>query len=190
MDVVRRNIEALRGSVEITSQAGTGTTIALRLPLTLAIIDGFFVQVADATYVLPLDCVVECVELPNDSDTRRQTCGVHNFRGQPLPYLRLRSLFDLGQDSPAREHLAVVKYGNRHAGIVVDALLGQDQAVIKPLAKVFRAVPAVSGSTITGNGQVALILDVAAVLRLALSLTTKPTKRLSPHPPEPREERA
>jgi two-component system, chemotaxis family, sensor kinase CheA len=167
MDVVRRNVEALRGAVEIASRAGAGTTIALRLPLTLAIIDGFFVEVGSETYVLPLDSVVECIELPHDYETRGDASGVHNFRGQALPYLRLRSVFGLPPNTEGREHLAIVKHGNRHAGIAVDTLLGQDQAVIKPLAKVLRAVPAISGSTITSSGHVALILDVAAILRLA-----------------------
>lgn len=167
MDVVRRNVEALRGAVEIASRPGAGTTIALRLPLTLAIIDGFFVEVGSETYVLPLDNVVECIELPYEYESRKDASGVYSFRGRALPFLRLRSVFGLPPNTEEREHLAIVKHGTRHAGIAVDTLLGQDQAVIKPLSKVFRAVPAISGSTITSSGHVALILDVAAILRLA-----------------------
>jgi two-component system chemotaxis sensor kinase CheA len=166
MDVVRRNIEALRGSIRIRSREGRGSTIGLRLPLTLAIIDGFFVEVAGETYVLPLDNVTECIELPRSERAERDGSGVYNFRGKALPYMRLRDLFALQGAAPAREHIAIVKHGERHAGIAVDGLLGQDQAVIKPLGALFRDVPAVSGSTITGSGNVALILDVAAILRL------------------------
>ncbi len=172
MDVVRRNIEALRGSVAIRSRPGEGSTISLRLPLTLAIIEGFFVEVAGETYVLPLDTVTECLELPRDQVTHADGCGVYNFRGQALPYLRLRALFALPGAAPAREHVAIVRHGERLAGIAVDNLLGQDQAVIKPLGRLFRDVPAVSGSTITGNGNVALILDVSALLRLVDELSS------------------
>jgi two-component system, chemotaxis family, sensor kinase CheA len=167
MDVVRKNIEALRGSISITSSEGVGSTITLRLPLTLAIIDGFFVEVGGETYVLPLETVTECQELKHEDVRHADGCGVFDFRGQVLPYLRLRDLFSLSGEAPAREHVAVVRYGERLAGIAVDGLLGQDQAVIKPLGKIFQNVPAVAGATITGNGRVALILDVPAVLRLA-----------------------
>jgi len=167
MDVVRRNIEALRGTVAITSEEGVGSTVVLRLPLTLAIIDGFFVDVAGDTYVIPLEAVTECQELLPETVRHADGSGVVSFRGQPLPYLRLRELFGLEHAAPGREHIAVVKIGERQAGIAVDALLGQDQAVIKPLGPLFRDVPAVAGSTIGGDGRVALILDVAALLDLA-----------------------
>jgi two-component system chemotaxis sensor kinase CheA len=169
MDVVRRNIDALRGTVSIASRRGQGSTIGLRLPLTLAIIDGFFVEVAGETYVLPLESVTECIELPSDQRTHADGCGVHDFRGQALPYVRLRELFGLGGAPPRREHLAIVRHGERQAGIAIDAPLGQDQAVIKPLSKLFHGIAAVAGSTITGSGHVALILDVAAVLDLAVA---------------------
>ena len=166
MDVVRKNIEALRGSVAIESEEGAGSRITLRLPLTLAIIDGFYVEVAGETYVIPLETLTECQELDTSTVRHEDGCGVLNFRGEALPYLRLRELFELG-GAPGREHVAIVRSGDRHAGIAVDTLLGQDQAVIKPLSSVFRHLPAVAGSTITGSGRVALILDVAELLRLA-----------------------
>ena len=172
MDVVRRNIEALRGVVSIASEEGRGSRVTLRLPLTLAIIDGFFVDAGGETYVIPLEAVTECQELAPETVRHKGGCGVVDFRGAPLPYLRLRDLFELDAAAPEREHIAVVRSGDRQAGIAVDALLGQDQAVIKPLGPLFRNVPAVAGSTISGNGRVALILDVAALLDLAEARTS------------------
>jgi two-component system chemotaxis sensor kinase CheA len=169
MDVVKRNIEQLRGSVSIASSEGLGTTISLRLPLTLAIIDGFFVEVGHETFVIPLEAVTECQPLAVERAERGQGSGILSFRGEPLPYVRLRSLFKLDDTAPRveREHVAIVRSGDRHAGIAVDALLGQDQAVIKPLGTLFRDVPGVAGSTIGGDGRVALILDVQQLLALA-----------------------
>jgi two-component system chemotaxis sensor kinase CheA len=166
MDVVRRNVEALRGSVAIESARGVGTTISLRLPLTLAIIAGFRVQVGAETYILPLDTVAECVELPRGAAPGR--AGVMELRGRPLPFLRLREVFELGGEPPPRENVVVVRHGGAGAGLVVDALLGESQTVVKPLGRMFQAVRGVSGSAILGDGRVALILDVAGLLREAL----------------------
>ncbi len=168
MDVVRRNIEALRGSVNVESRAGEGTSIIIRLPLTLAIIDGLTVGVADETFFIPLETVVKSVELPLDERRRPGGRGVLNLRGTTLPWVRLRRLFRLAGSPPARENVVVVeRRRGRLAGLVVDALQGQSQAVIKPLAKLFRGLPGISGSTILGNGRVALILDVPGLLHLA-----------------------
>jgi two-component system, chemotaxis family, sensor kinase CheA len=157
MDVVKRNIEQLRGDIEILSVAGQGTTMRIRLPLTLAIIDGFQVAVGESVFVIPLDLVVEC------ADMAISTGGQHivNLRGEPLPYVRLRELFDLpAAQAGTRESLVVVAYGQQRAGLVVDRLLGEFQAVIKPLGQLFRGLKGLSGSTILGDGSVALILDV------------------------------
>jgi two-component system chemotaxis sensor kinase CheA len=168
MDVVKRNIEALRGTVSIASIEGAGSTITLRLPLTLAIIEGFFVEVGKETFVIPLEAVTECQTLAFEDMPHANGCGVLSFRGKPLPFVRLRDLFELGAArSGEHEHVAIVRCGERHAGIAVDALLGQDQAVIKPLGRLFRDVPGVAGSTIGGDGRVALILDVPALVALA-----------------------
>jgi len=164
MDVVRRNIEALRGQVSLESRMGEGTKVTVRLPLTLAIIDGFLVQVERSAYVLPLDMVVECVELPGD---RPRGADYLNLRGQVLPYLSLRELFDLEGAASARESVVVVQFGSLRAGIVVDKLLGEAQTVIKPLGKLFSQVQGISGSTILGTGEVALILDVPALVQRA-----------------------
>ncbi len=168
MDVVRRNVEALRGSVGIDSRPGLGTTITVRLPLTLAIIEGFGVGVGDETYVIPLEAVLECVELPAEEQRQSNGRGVIYLRGRALPYLRLRRLFALGGLAPPRENIVVVQYGGGQAGIAVDVLYGASQTVIKPLGELFQGLPGIAGSTILGNGRVALILDVPSLLREAV----------------------
>ncbi len=173
MDVVKRNIESLRGTVCLHSELGLGTTVEIRLPLTLAIIDGFLVRVGDSHLVLPLDMVVECIN-PHQFSVAANSFGVDaqatsrmQLRGQTLPLIHLRQLFKLeGQSSP-RASVVVVRVGERRAGVVVDALLGEHQTVIKPLSRMFRRVRGVGGSTILGSGEVALILDVPVLLTLA-----------------------
>ncbi len=165
MDVVRRNIEALRGTIELDSQRGVGTTITLSLPLTLAIIEGFLVSAGGAYYVIPLAQVVECVEM---TPAAYQLHGQHyvNLRGEVLPFLRLSELFATDAapcQRGQRESLVVVRGGHHTLGIVVDALLGEWQTVIKPLGKVFEQLRGVVGATILGTGEIALILDVAAL---------------------------
>ena len=164
MDVVRRNIELLRGSIEIQSTEDQGTTITIRLPLTLAIIDGFSVIANDETYVIPLEMISECLELPSDQISRDKV-GVINLRGEPLPYVRLREVFGSPQHLPARENVVVLHREGGQAGIAVEQLVGECQAIIKPLNRIFRDVPGVSGSTILDSGRVALILDVSTLLR-------------------------
>jgi len=168
MDVVRRNVEALRGSVSVASEPGRGTTITLRFPLTLAIIQGFRVSVAGVVYILPLDSVAECMELPEGAERGR--CGVLDVRGQPLPFLRLREQFGLSGDPPARENVVLVQHAGASVGLAVDALLGESQTVIKPLGRMFQGVRGISGSAILGDGRVALIVDVPGLLRDALRL--------------------
>jgi two-component system chemotaxis sensor kinase CheA len=168
MDVVRRNVEALRGSVAIESERGKGTTVTIRVPLTLAIIQGFKVGIGDESYILPLDAVVECLELPREETAAGNACGVVNLRGKPLPYLRLRDHFALDGERAERENVVVVQHGAQTAGVVVDALHGESSTVIKPLGTMFKGIPGVAGSSILGNGRVALILDVAGLLREAL----------------------
>lgn len=168
MDVVRRNIEALRGSVDVSSEEGKGTKVTIRLPLTLAIIDGFQVGVGGNSYVVPLDMVVECVEL-TEAD-RRSSNGRDfvNLRGEVLPFVMLKHLFGGNGKRDARENIVVIQYAGMKAGFVVDELMGEVQTVIKPLGKVFQGLKGVSGATILGSGEVALILDVPALVRLAV----------------------
>ena len=156
MDVVRRNIEALRGSVHIDSTPGLGTTLAIRLPLTLAIIDGFLTGVGDAAYVVPLDLVEECIELTGEASHRDYL----NLRGEVLPFVRLREQFGHAGGARRRQSVVVVRYAGQRAGLVVDELMGEFQTVIKPLGPVFAQLKGIAGSTILGSGDVALILDV------------------------------
>jgi len=164
MDVVRRNIEILHGNIEIQSTEGEGTTIRIRLPLTLAIIDGFSVVANNETYVIPAEMISECVELPADQMSREKV-GFINLRGEPLPYVRLREVFGTPDQLPARENIVVLHRDGGQAGIAVERLLGECQAIIKPLNRIFRDVPGVSGSTILDSGRVALVLDVSTLLR-------------------------
>ena len=160
MDVVRRNIQALRGSVEVVSNEGRGSTFTIRLPLTLAIIDGFLVGIDNDAYVIPLDAIVECIEHRALGAQR----NYFNLRGEALPFIRLRDLFEIETPAPARESLVVVQFGGQRAGIVVDQLMGEFQTVIKPLGRMFTNLRLIGGSTILGSGDVALILDVAALV--------------------------
>jgi two-component system, chemotaxis family, sensor kinase CheA len=166
LDVVRRNIHSLRGTVGIASQAGRGTTVTIRLPLTLAIIEGLLVRVADTTYVLPIEEVSESLAMSDAATTRDAQQGVVSLRGKPLPYVRLRQAFGARGEAPQREVLLVMTSAAGHIGVVADAVSGQGQIVIKPLAKLFQGVRGVSGSTVLGNGQVALILDVEELTKM------------------------
>jgi two-component system chemotaxis sensor kinase CheA len=167
LDVVRRNVNALSGAILLESRKGQGTTFTIRLPLTLAIIDGFAVKVGTETYVIPLSSVQECLELPAEKHSSDEG-GVINLRGEALPYVRLRDLFACGGAAPAREKIIVVEYHGGRAGLAADELLGEQQAVIKPLGRLFQGIRGVSGSTILGNGRVALILDVPALCAEAI----------------------
>lgn len=165
MDVVRRSVEALRGMVEVESREGAGTTVRIRLPLTLAIIDGFLIGVGSASYVVPLDMVVECIEL--DEKLAATGRSYINLRGEVLPYLQLRDQFREAGESGRRESIVVVQFAGRKAGLVVDKLMGEFQTVIRPLGKIFSNLKGISGTTVLGSGEVALILDVPALVHLA-----------------------
>jgi two-component system chemotaxis sensor kinase CheA len=156
MDVVKRNIDALHGEVAIDTERGRGTVVRVRLPLTLAIISGFQVMVGNAVFVIPLDMVVECIDMP----PQRPEHNIVSVRDEPLPFVHLRELFDLPARERGRNSLVIVQYGQLRAGLLVDGLLGECQAVIKPLGRLFGKVKGLSGSTILGDGRVALIIDI------------------------------
>lgn len=164
MDVVRRAIEALRGTISIETRQGAGTTFTIRLPLTLAMIDGFGVGVGPETYVVPMESVYECVELPGD-EPPEEAEGVFLLRGEVIPYVRLRRHFGLDGAAPGRENVLIVQHDGGRAGLVVDSLYGAGQAVIKPLGRYFPDIPGIAGSSILGSGRVALILDTPTILR-------------------------
>ncbi len=167
MDVVRRNIEALRGSVNIDSREGEGTTITIQLPLTLSIIDGFMVEASNERYIIPLSMVDECVEMSSEEWLVDDAQHHVNLRGVVLPYLRLSEYFNAEVKRPEknRESLVVVRSGKNKAGFVVDHLHGEHQTVIKPLGKVFENLRGLTGATVLGDGNVALILDVQELLQ-------------------------
>lgn len=170
MDVVKRNVTDLRGEVEVDSIKGVGTTVRIRLPLTLAIIDGFLVRVGRSSYVLPLEMVDECIEAPNYAS---QAATEHQFidlRGAALPYIRLRDVFRVACEPARRESVVVVRVGKQRAGFVVDELLGEHQTVIKPLAPMLSRAPGLSGSTILADGSIALIVDTPALLRKCIEV--------------------
>ncbi len=169
MDVVKRNIEALRGNIEIKSRVGEGTSFIIRLPLTLAIIDGFLVKVGETFYVIPLDMVVECIELSDREKEEMHGNNYINLRGTILPLLNVGDLFDEQKTADARANIVVVHYAGRRYGFIVDELFGEFQTVIKPLGKIFADLHGISGSTILGSGKVALILDVPMLVSYILS---------------------
>lgn len=161
MDVVRRAIDALRGNIEIASQAGQGTQVTLRLPLTLAIIDGLLVRVGGGRYVIPLSAIEECVELSAEDDTRSRGHTFLNMRGALVPFIRLREVFATKEPPDPFQKVVIVSAGDQRVGLVVDQVIGDHQTVIKSLSKLHSDVAAFSGATILGDGTVALILEVA-----------------------------
>lgn len=163
MDVVRRELTAVRGTLELSSAEGVGTTMRARLPLTVAIIDGFVVGVGDERYVIPIDAVSECVALGSQENDRAAT-GLVRVRDEAVPYVRLRDAFGITAAPPARESVVVVHDRGRRAALVVDRLLGEAQAVVKPLDALLAGAPGVSATTVTRDGRVSLVVDVPALL--------------------------
>ncbi|MCI8212838.1 chemotaxis protein CheA [Pseudomonas sp. S25] len=182
MDVVKRNITLLRGTVDLDSKPGQGTVIRIRLPLTLAIINGFLVGIGQSTYVIPLDMVQECIELSEDDRQISREQGYLDLRGEVLPLVYLRDHFHHDGPAARRQNVVVVRYAEHKAGLVVDDLLGEFQTVIKPLGKLFGALRGISGSTILGSGAVALILDVPALLSQIVHLETRYTANQAQSP--------
>ena len=168
MDVVRQNVESLRGSIEVASKSGQGTSVTLRLPLTLAIIDGLLVNVGHAFFVLPLANTLECIELTTEDIEQANGRHMANVRGEIVPYIRLRQYFNIHSDRPEIEQIMIVETEEGRFGLVVDQVLGNCQTVIKNLGRFYRHVQFVSGATILGNGTVALILDPYRLVQEAL----------------------
>jgi two-component system chemotaxis sensor kinase CheA len=159
MDVVRQRVDSLRGTIEVVSKPGVGTTVTLRLPLTLAIIDGLLVGVGSACFVLPLANTLECIELTRADIERANGKHLANVRGELIPYIRLREHFNIRTEPPAIEQIMIVETEEGRFGFAVDQVLGNCQTVIKSLGRFYRHVQVVSGATILGNGTVALIID-------------------------------
>ncbi len=179
MDVVKRNIDALRGQIHIASTEGRGTTIQIRLPLTLAIIDGFLSVVSGVHYVVPLESVVECIETPqacrsDEPRSAERTTGCFDLRGEVLPFVDLRRFFKHDTERPGRQSMIIVRTERTKVGLLVDRLLGEHQTVIKPLGRVFQHLKGIAGSTILGSGEVALVLNVPG---LVAGISRRPNER-------------
>jgi two-component system chemotaxis sensor kinase CheA len=167
MDVVKKAIDALRGSIEISSRKGAGTTITLKLPLTLAIIDGFLTRIGAEHFIFPLSSVEECIELSREAASPFNGRHLVNVRGHVVPYIRLREQFIMREDAPDIEQVVIIKEDNQRVGFVVDTIVGEHQTVLKSLGKFYREVEGISGATILGDGTVALVLDVPKLARMA-----------------------
>ncbi len=166
MDVVKKTVEALRGVIDIRSEPGKGSEISLRIPLTLAIIDGLLVRVGSGNYVIPLSAVEECLELSLEEDLRSRGRSFISLRDSLVPYLRLRDLFRTGTAPDPYQKVVVISTGDERVGLVVDQIIGDHQTVIKSMSKLHHDVVTFSGATILGDGSVALILDVIHLINV------------------------
>ncbi|MBF0564891.1 MAG: chemotaxis protein CheA [Nitrospirae bacterium] len=167
MDVVKRSIESLRGTVNLESAAGKGTTVTIKLPLTLAIIDGLLVKVAKDHYVLPLATVVECVALTKKDVEGSGKGELAIVRGEIVPYINLRKKFFIDGDVPDRQQVVITEVNGKRVGFLVDNVIGEYQTVVKKLSSIYKDVIGMSGATILGDGTVAVILDVPKLVDLA-----------------------
>jgi two-component system chemotaxis sensor kinase CheA len=158
---VKRTIDGLRGSIEVTTRPGEGSTMTLRLPLTLAIIDGMLVRIGNGRYTIPLSAVEECVELPVSADTGSRGRNFLDIRGSLVPFIRLREVFNTPGPADSHQKVVIVSSGEGRVGLVVDQIIGNNQTVIKQLSKLHSSIKSFSGATILGDGTVALILDTA-----------------------------
>jgi two-component system chemotaxis sensor kinase CheA len=164
LDVVKRSVEALRGSIDIESVKGTGTRITLKIPLTLAIIEGLLVKISDGYFVIPLSLVEECIELVK-KDSGKSRRRIINVRNEIVPYIRLREHFSLDGEPPAIEQVVITKSNSDKVGFAVDSVIGEHQTVIKSLGGFYKNIEGISGATILGDGTVALILDVQKLVQ-------------------------
>ncbi len=165
LDVVKRQIDSLGGTIRSAVKKEQGTCISLFMPLTLAIIEGLLVEVGGTSFILPLSLINECTELTNTHIGNAHGRNVISVRGKLLPFLRLREIFAISGSKPPIEQVVIAEVDNFRVGIVVDEIIGNLQTVIKPLDKVYREARGVSGATIMGDGRVALILDVTGLIR-------------------------
>lgn len=166
MDVVKRTIESLRGTIEVASASGQGSAMSLRIPLTLAIIDGLLIRVGDGRYVIPLGVVEECIELSLEEDLRSRGRSFITLRDRLVPFVRLREMFATGTKPSVHQKIVIIATGTERVGLVVDQIIGSHQTVIKPMSAVHCNVPTFAGATILGDGGVALILDVVQLVAL------------------------
>jgi two-component system chemotaxis sensor kinase CheA len=167
MDAVKTALDALGGEIDVVSRRGVGTRVTLRLPVTMAIIDGLRVRLGQSVYVIPLSSVDECVELSAHDAARRSGRSILEIRNEMVPYVELERLFGQAGDPAARRRVVIVRVDGARVGLVVDDILGQGQTVIKSLSCFHAGIPGLGGATILGDGRVALIIDVATLVRTA-----------------------
>ncbi len=179
MDVVKRGIESLRGTIVVDSRLGEGTTITLKIPLTLAIIESLLVKIGDSHFVLPLAAIEECVELSREDIRVSHGRNVANVRGNLTPYICLRDQFAIEGERPEVEQIVIVAVQNTRIGFVVDFVVGEHQTVIKPLGVLYQDVKGISGATILGDGSVALILSPADLSKMAEDIELESIKTRS-----------
>jgi two-component system chemotaxis sensor kinase CheA len=165
MDVVNRQMEMINGTVSIESRPLKGSTITLKIPLTLAIIDGLLVRIQGSYFVVPLSVVVGCMEFAQSKQVNDHNIVI--FHDKQLPFVNMREFFDLPGERQAIEQIVIVNIKDQHVGILVDQVIGGNQTVIKPLGKLFKQAEGVSSGTILGDGSVALILDVEQIVDFA-----------------------
>ncbi|MDF3820510.1 chemotaxis protein CheA [Leptospira sp. 96542] len=173
LDVVNKNIESLRGIISIRSKENEGSKFILRLPLTLAIIDGFLVGIGKNRYIIPMEMILECLDFSEENETKSNQYFA--LRGNLIPYIRLNDYFPSNEDTKSgeRENIVIVRNGEKKAGIVVDRLFGEYQTVIRPMGSVFHHVKGVSGTSILADGSLALILDVNSLFDHTIALETE-----------------
>jgi len=174
MDVVKREIDSLGGSVQLDTVVGKGLTVTLKIPLTLAIIEGLLVRIDREFYVVPLSSVDGCIEIGREELESNGERRILSYRDELVPYVDLRSFFEAGGQEPEIEQIVIASAQDSRVGFVVDQVVGDYQTVIKPLGRMYRDVEGLSGATILGDGTVALILDVN---RLALVVQREGARR-------------
>jgi two-component system, chemotaxis family, sensor kinase CheA len=163
MDVARKGIEALRGVIELNSKKNVGTTVTIQLPLTLVIVEGLLVQIGESQFILPLSIVEECVELSREDELKSHGRDMANIRGELVPYIKLRKEFDIKGEAPPLQQIVVTGFDDSRIGFVVDKVVGEHQTVIKSLGRLYKDVQGISGATILGDGNVALIVDAQKI---------------------------
>ncbi|MCG6551722.1 MAG: chemotaxis protein CheW, partial [Candidatus Magnetominusculus sp. LBB02] len=178
MDVVKRGIESLRGSIGIESVKGAGTTITVKLPLTLAIVDGLLVKAGAGAYVLPLTSVLECIAISRNEIDGNDGRALTIVRGQIIPYISLRKHFLIASAEPVNQQIIICEVSGRRVGVLVDQVIGEHQTVIKNIGGIYKDVETLSGATILGDGSVALILDVNKLIALVEGIERDEAKRL------------
>ncbi len=167
LDIVKKVVESLRGSLGIYSQKGIGTTITIKLPLTLLIIEGLLIKIGEENFVIPLNYVEECIELTKNVIALAHGRNIIKVRDEIVPYIRLREMFFISGNAPEIEQIVITRVEDNKVGFVVDSVIGEHRTVIKSLGSFYKDIKGISGATILGDGKVALILDCNELSKIA-----------------------